>query len=51
MAKVLLDAFRGHDHDPDGVWIFDAVAQELGNDGAWFQVNVTASFRFQEVPA
>lgn len=48
-AQVLLDALRGHVGSTDGLWIFDAAVAEIGTDGPWFQVNVSASFRWQEV--
>ena len=47
-AAVLLNALRGATNSPDGVWYFDATVNEIGQDGPWFQSNVTASFRFQE---
>lgn len=49
LVRALLDGFRGHVHSADGVWFFDEVGQEVGFDGPWAQVNVTAGFRFQEV--
>lgn len=35
---------------PNGVWVFDVSPPlEVGVTGAWFQTNVTATFRYQEV--
>jgi hypothetical protein len=32
-----------------GLWFFDIAPAEIGQDGAYFQTNVGASFRYQEV--
>ena len=50
LCAVVLDALRAHVPSSDGLWFFDAVANEIGQDGPWFQTNVGASFRYQEVP-
>lgn len=49
MARVVVDALRGHQGNPAGVWFFDVAPLELPNDGPWSQTNVQGSFRFQEV--
>lgn len=48
LVQVALDTLRGHVGDVDGLWFFNAVANEIGVDGPWFQTNVEAFFRFQE---
>ena len=49
LAAVVLGALRGHSGSAGGVWFFDiSPPQEIGTKGPWFQVNVSASFRYQE---
>lgn len=49
LAQVILDALRGHVGSTAGFWVFDIVPAEIGQDGPWFQMNVSASFGFQEL--
>lgn len=48
MAKVVLDALRGHVGSTGGFWLSDIAANEIGQDGPWFQTNVVATARYQE---
>lgn len=48
MAKVIVDALRANANSADGVWIYDAVPIRVGITGGQAQINVNASFRFQE---
>lgn len=50
IAEVALGILRGHVGSTGGVWFFDAVLNEIGIDSPWFQSNVEAGFRYQEVP-
>lgn len=49
-SEVILGILRGHVGSTGGFWFLDIVAQEIGVDGPWFQTNVQATFRYQEVP-
>lgn len=49
LAQVIIDELRGHVGSAQGVWFYDVVPQEIGVQGAHFQINVSASFRYQEV--
>ena len=48
-VQVILDALRAHASSSDGLWFFDIAAAEIGVDGPWFQTNVGATFRWQEL--
>jgi hypothetical protein len=48
LSQIVLVALRGHVGSTGGLWFFDAVQNEIGEDGPWFQTNVDATFRFQE---
>ncbi len=47
LCKVVTDALKANTGSIDGIWFFDVVALEVGVDGALFQYNVNASFRYQ----
>lgn len=47
LAKVAKAAFEGK-ATPSQVWFRDVVPNEVGIDGPWFQVNVIASFDYDE---
>lgn len=49
LVQIVLDTLRGHVGGTDGLWFFDMAPAEIGIDGPWFQINVGASFRFQEL--
>ena len=49
IVQVLLDILRAHVGDTSGLWFFGIVPNEIGQDGPWFQTNVSASFRYQEL--
>jgi hypothetical protein len=49
LSQVILNALRGHVGSTDGFWVFDIVPAEVGRTGPWFQMNVGASFSFQEL--
>ena len=52
IAQVVLDGVRAHVGSATGVWFFDQAAAEIGENGAYFQTNVTSFFRYQQkVPA
>jgi hypothetical protein len=44
IGKVALDAFEGQRSGP--VWFSDVLPKEVGVDGAWYQYDVTATFRY-----
>lgn len=48
LAKVVSDAFEGT-ATPGGVWFRDVRLNEVGRDGEFFQMNVVAEFRYDEV--
>lgn len=48
-AKVLMDAFDKAVPDSTGVWLRNAAVNEIGPDGAYFQMNITAEFSYDEV--
>lgn len=48
LSRVVVNALRGHAGTPDGLWFFEVGAFEVGQTGAWRQVNAEARFRFQE---
>lgn len=47
LAKVFMDAYEGKS-TPGGVWFRNARYREVGPDGNWYQVNVTADFVYTE---
>lgn len=47
LGKVAADAFEGK-ATPKGVWFRSVRLREIGPDGNWFQVNVTADFEYNE---
>lgn len=49
ICEVLLSALRGQVGTPDTLWFFDVFPAEIGQDGPWFQTNINATFRYQEV--
>lgn len=44
LGKVVLEAFEGQ--RAGEVWFTEAVPEEVGVDGAWFQYNVKAKFHY-----
>lgn len=48
LAKVAADAFEGR-KTPGGVWFRSVRIREVGPDGNWYQLNVTADFQYNEV--
>lgn len=48
LGKVAAHAFQGK-RTPGGVWFRDVSMREIGPDGPWMQVNVTAAFEYDEV--
>lgn len=44
VVKAALRAASPH----STVWFFDIVVSEIGEDGPWFNINVDATFRYQE---
>ncbi len=49
LTKIVVDALRAHTSSADSIWFFGVTPIEIGQDGPWFNVNVDASFRYQEV--
>jgi len=47
LAKVVADALEGKS-TPNGVWFRAVRIREVGPDGGWFQLNVTADFEYNE---
>ena len=51
LSAVILSALRGHTGSAGGIWFYDIEPpKEIGPTGGWFQVNVSANFRYQERP-
>lgn len=48
LCKVVTDAFEGVT-TASGVIFRNVIQKEIGQDGAWFQVNVQAGFEYDEV--
>ena len=48
LANVAKNAFEGV-HTPGDIWFRDVTATEVGQEGVWFQTNVTAAFIYDEV--
>lgn len=48
LAKVTSDAYEGV-RTQSGVWFRDVGINEIGKDGEWQQVNVTAEFTYNEI--
>ena len=48
LSKLVTDTFEGTD-TPEGVWFRNVTLNEVGNDGQWFQVNVTADFEYDDI--
>jgi hypothetical protein len=48
LGKVVSDAFEGA-ATPGGVWFRNVRLNEVGRDGEFFQLNVVAEFRYDEV--
>lgn len=48
LAKVAQDAFEAN-APAAGPWFRNVRLQDIGPDGAWYQVNVVAEFTFDEV--
>lgn len=47
LVQIVKSAFRSTS-SPSGVWFYDERTTELGPDGPWFNVNVSATFRYEE---
>lgn len=48
LAIIARDAFEGVG-TADGIWFRNVRIQEIGLSGAWFQMNVTAEFEYDEM--
>lgn len=48
LAKIVADAYEGT-ATPSQIWFRDVRKTEVGPDGSWYQINVTASFTYDEV--
>lgn len=48
MAESVRDAYQGS-ATPSGVWFRNATTQEVGQDSAWYQVNATIQFTYDDV--
>ena len=49
LVDLAVDAFEGEDTGSDRIEFRNARANEVGNDGAWHQTNVTAEFEYDRV--
>lgn len=49
LAEVAKSAFEGKRTLPGNVWFRDVRINEVGVSGPWFQVNVLAEFRYDEL--
>lgn len=47
-VKIVMDAFDGK-KSPGGVWFRNGRSQEVGPDGAFYQVNVSYTFEYDEI--
>ena len=47
LAQVVKNAFQGK--ATPNVWFREAAYNEIGREGAWYQINVTANFEWDEV--
>ncbi len=48
LAIIAVDAFEGKATD-SGIWFRNVRANEIGNDGPWFQTNVIAEFIYDQI--
>ncbi len=48
LSAIVLATLRGHVGSVDGIDFSDVTPVEIGVDGPWFNINVTAEFTFQE---
>jgi hypothetical protein len=48
LAPVAKEAFQGVRTADDSIWFREAQISEVGAEGSWFQMNVTASFEYDE---
>jgi hypothetical protein len=46
-AQKAIEAFQGM--DVNGIHFFNVQARQVGNDRGWYQINVLASFRYDEI--
>lgn len=46
-AELMLSAFEGKRTESD-VWFRECRIEEIGESGAWFQMNVTAEFTYEQ---
>jgi len=46
LAKIARDAYEGE--SSDSMWFTDCTINEKGRDGSWFNVNMTATFQYDE---
>ena len=50
LAMIAQNAFEGKTAGPGGeIWFRDVVINEIGPDAAWFQINVSATFTYDEL--
>lgn len=49
LAEVAKAAFEGVNTTPSNIWFQNVTINEVGSDGPWFQMNVVASFRYDEL--
>lgn len=45
LSAAIAAVYAGH-ASPSGVWFRDVVVKEIGEDGPWFQANVTVEFEY-----
>ncbi len=48
-AKIALDAFEGQSTAPTEIHFRNAMINEVGEDGPWFQTNVLVDFDYDEI--
>lgn len=48
LGKAILDAVEGVE-TVGGIYFFNVTMNEIGSDGHWFQTNIFADFRYDEV--
>ncbi len=47
LSKVIVDAFEGK--SSNGIWFRNVSMNEVGQDGHWFQTNVSVDFEYDEI--
>jgi len=49
LSQIAKDAFEGTITATTNIWFQNVTINEIGPDGPWFQMNIVASFRYDEL--